>query len=401
MEHRRPEAPPLDPAALRRAAGPIGTATILPPQAYTSDEVFSWERIHFFDESWVCAGRSADLASPGDQKGLQAGHESVLLVRDETGSLNAFFNVCRHRAHELLEPGVCVNRRAVKCPYHAWVYGLDGSLRGAPRFGDIGEFDPREYPLVPVRVEEWNGWVFVNASSDAPEFSDHIGNLGELISDYGCEGLVPAARHDYVVSANWKIVTENYHECYHCSQIHPELCEVTPPDSGKDDTGVGAWVGGSMDLREQAQTMSLTGLSAAPLLPALGEEQSRQVLYYSLWPNLLISLHPDYVMTHRMEPIAAGATRVECEWLWPAEVVAGENFDPSYAVDFWDVTNKQDWHACESVQRGVSSRGFRPGPLSFWEATTHQFLELVARSYLDGRVVYRAAAELDPSRARR
>jgi Rieske 2Fe-2S family protein len=401
MENRRSSLPPLNPAALERAAAPLGSATLLPGDAYASDDVFAWERIHFFDESWVCVGRSSDLARPGDQKAIPIGDESVLLVRDADGSLNSFFNVCRHRAHELLEPGLSVNRRAVKCPYHAWAYGLDGSLRGAPRFGDVDGFEVGHYQLVQVRSVEWNGWVFVNASGDAPEFSEHIGNLDELIADYGCGGLVGAARHDYVVAANWKIITENYHECYHCSQIHPELCEVTPPDSGQDDTGQGAWVGGSMELRAHAQTMSLTGERAAPLLPGLSNEASRRVLYYSLWPNLLISLHPDYVMTHRMELLGPGRTRVECEWFWPADVVGSDGFDPSYATEFWDVTNKQDWHACESVQRGVSSRAFRPGPLSYWEGTTHQFLELVARSYLDGRVVYRTGTEPAARRAPR
>ena len=104
------------------------------------------------------------------------------------------------------------------------MYGLDGSLRGAPRFGDLEGFQVENHPLVPVRTVEWNGWVFVNASGDAPEFSEHIGDLDELIADYGCGDLVAASRHDYIVAGNWKVITENYHECYHCSQIHPELC---------------------------------------------------------------------------------------------------------------------------------------------------------------------------------
>jgi glycine betaine catabolism A len=394
--------PALDRAALERAAAPSGEATLLPAGAYTSDEVWAWEKVHFFDESWVCVGRGSDLGRAGDQKAVRTGAESVLLVRDDSGSLNAFYNVCRHRAHELLEPGSCVNRRAVKCPYHAWVYGLDGSLRGAPRFGDVPGFDTADHPLVPVRVVEWDGWVFVNASGTAPEWSDHVGLLDEMLAAYGSENLVSAAaRHEYVVQANWKIITENYHECYHCSQIHPQLCEVTPPDSGKDDDPNAAWVGGSMDLRAHAQTMSLTGESGAPVLPGLSPKAARQVLYYSLWPNLLISLHPDYVMTHRLEPLGPSQTRVECEWLWPAEVVADSSFDPTYATEFWDVTNLQDWQACESVQRGVSSRGFIPGPLSYWEGTTHQFIALVANSYLQGRVTYQTDVAPDPFRARR
>ena len=194
-------------------------------------------------------------------------------------------------------------------------------------------------------------------------FEEHAGNLEDLVRNYGCEELVVAARHDYQIVANWKILAENYHECYHCSSIHPELCEVSPPTSGGDNLEPeGAWIGGPMDLYEGVQTMSLDGKSHAPNLPRLTEGQDRTVYYFQLFPNLLISLHPDYVMTHRLRPIAPDRTAVECEWLFSKEAVEQEGFDPSYASDFWDITNRQDWHACEAVQRGVSSRGYRRGP---------------------------------------
>jgi glycine betaine catabolism A len=373
---------------LEAAAAPLGRSRTLPGTVYTSSELFRWEQDRFFEESWVCIGRSTDLTGTGDQKALRSGSEGVLLVRDEVGDLRGFYNVCRHRGHELLQAGECARRTTIQCPYHAWIYNLDGSLKGAPRFGDAPGFERRLHSLIPTRIAEWNGWIFVNASGDAPDFMQHSGDLDRLLSAYECDRLVVGARHDYVVEANWKVITENYHECYHCSNIHPELCKVTPPDSGTDDEPDGAWVGGSMVLRTHAQTMSLTGESFAPPLRGLDQDQRRQVLYYSLWPNLLISSHPDYVMTHRLEPLSADRTRVECEWLWPPEVLARDDFDGTYATEFWDITNHQDWRACESVQRGMSSRGFRPGPLSYQEGTAHKFISMVARSYLEGRVSY-------------
>jgi glycine betaine catabolism A len=380
--------PPIDRRDLEAATAPLGYSRTLPAVLYTSPELFQWEQECFFEDSWFCVGRATDVTGPGDQKAVTIGAEGVLLVRDDTGELHGFYNVCRHRGHELLGAGECVRRRTIQCPYHAWIYNLDGSLKGAPRFGDVPGFDKREHSLIPVRVAEWNGWIFVNASGNAPDFMAHCGDLDRLLGAYECARLSVGARHDYIVEANWKVITENYHECYHCSNIHPELCEVTPPDSGVDDDPDGAWVGGSMFLRTHAQTMSLSGESFAPPLSGLDESQRRQVLYYSLWPNLLISAHPDYVLTHRLEPLDAGRTRVECEWLWPPEVLAENGFDGSYATEFWDITNRQDWRACESVQRGMASRGFRPGPLSVQEGTTHKFVSMVARSYLDGRVSY-------------
>jgi glycine betaine catabolism A len=248
------------------------------------------------------------------------------------------------------------------------------------------------------RAIEWQGWLFVNVSGDAPPFEEHVGNLEDLIRDYACGELVVAARHDYGVAANWKILAENYHECYHCSSIHPELCEVSPPNSGGDNLEPeGAWIGGPMDLYEGVETMSLDGRRYAPLLPNLAEGQDRTVHYFQLFPNLLISPHPDYVMTHRMVPLAPNRTHVECEWLFSREAVGQRDFDPSYASDFWDVTNRQDWHACESVQRGVSSRGYRRGPLSPREDAVYQLITMVANGYLEGRVARPASRAPTPS----
>jgi glycine betaine catabolism A len=187
------------------------------------------------------------------------------------------------------------------------------------------------------------------------------------------------------LAANWKIVVENYHECYHCPEIHPELCLVTPPRSGRALAATGMWMGGSMDLRDDAETMSLSGRSSGAPLRGLDADERRQVLYFALFPNLLLSLHPDYVMTHRIEPLAPDRTRIECHWLFPPEARQREDFDPSYAAEFWDLTNTQDWAACESVQRGASSRGYRQAPLSELEDEVWQFLALVARGYLEGR----------------
>jgi Rieske 2Fe-2S family protein len=314
------------------------------------------------------------------------GRESALLVRDEGGNLRAFYNVCRHRGHLLAEVGESSSGRFIRCPYHAWAYGLDGSLQGAPGFGSSPGFDKGDYPLVPVRIAEWEGWLFANASGDAPPFEEHVGNLGERIGNHRPGELVTVARRSYEIGANWKILVENYHECYHCSSIHPELCKVSPPKSGEDHEARGIWFGGSMELEDHADTMSLTGESFAPRLAHLAEGQEREVYYYQLFPNLLISPHPDYVMTHRLRPLAPGRTAVECEWLFSREAVAQEGFDPSYAIEFWDLTNGQDWKACEGVQRGAASRGYRQGPLSPDESTSGKFVATVARGYLEGGV---------------
>jgi Rieske 2Fe-2S family protein len=380
---------PIEPALLEACLRPPDHARTLPAPAYVSPEVFEWERGSFFDDSWVCLGRSTDLVEPGDQRAVRVGDQAILLVRGKDGVLRGFFNTCRHRGHELLPcGGPQVNNRFIRCPYHSWAYGLDGRFKSAPNFADRDGWrrDDPDNSLVRARVEEWGGWMWVNSSGDAPPLLEHVGNLADALEPYELEALVRAEAHDYVIEANWKLIGENYHECYHCTTIHPELCQVTPPDSGTAFEPSGLVVGGTMDLMEHADTMSLDGKSHGVPFPKLDAERRRQVLYVMVFPNLLISAHPDYVMTHRLEPVSPGRTRVECQWLFPPSALERQGFDPAYAVEFWDITNRQDWSACEGVQRGAAGKGYRQGPLSEPEGNVWQFISLVARGYLEGRV---------------
>ncbi len=260
----------------------------------------------------------------------------MLLARGTDGTVRAFANTCRHRGHELLGIGEETTRRTVLCPYHAWTYDLDGTLRVAPGFREHTDFRPGEHGLVELPLESWHGFLFVNGSGDAPPFAEHVGALDDLVAPYRPERLVPLVSHDYDLDCNWKVILENYHECYHCPLIHPELCQVSPPASGDNFELDGAWVGGTMDLKDHAATMSLDGHSDGVPIPGLDGERLRTVAYLGLFPNLLLSLHPDYVMTHLVEPLAADRSHVICTWYFPPEATEQPGFDPGYAVDFWD-----------------------------------------------------------------
>jgi len=379
---------PLDELQLRKVIDDFGENLTLPSAAYTSPDVLAWEKANLWQGTWVCVGRLEELVAPRQARAVDLGDESVLLVRDEDGTLRAFSNVCRHRGHELAPVGDAIDVRLIRCPYHSWSYRLDGSLRAAPTFTQSPTFDATEFPLISLGVDVFGGWVFVDLLGSSPSLESHFGNLAGIISPYEPERLITAASHSYEVEANWKVVVENYNECYHCSTIHPELCEVTPPDSGFDHVPTGMWLGGTMDLKDHAVTMSLDGSSNGVNFRKIDDQQARQVWYLTVAPNLLLSMHPDYVMTHVLTPIAVDRTFVECAWLFPPEAFELPNFDPSYATDFWDITNREDWSACEGVQRGVRNRGYRPGPLSRWEGTVYQFLGVMARAYLgEGMVV--------------
>jgi len=308
----------------------------------------------------------------------------VLLTRHE-GRLRLLANTCRHRGHELLPEGAHADRGVVVCPYHAWSYDLAGRLLAAPGYRDVAGFDEAEHGLVELPVGEWQGWLFGHAvhpvgSTEVVPLSEHLGAAADLLAPYRLDDLRLGERHTYEVAANWKVLAENYHECYHCPQIHPELCAVTPPTSGDNYDLPGAWVGGRMDLREGMATMSLTGESDGRPIPGA---PPGVVEYLHLLPNLLVSAHPDYVMTHRLLPLAPDRTWVECSW-WFLPDPDGALPDPTYAVDFWDLTNRQDWAACESVQRGVASPHFAAGPYAPGEDAVARFVAMVAAAYEEG-----------------
>lgn len=373
---------PLNTQDLEKVVAPFGENRTLTADAYLSQDVFDWEMEHLFGSTWLCVGRGDELVAPGQIRAIDVAGEGVLLARDRDGALTAFSNVCRHRGHELAPVGEAIDARLIRCPYHSWSYRFNGDLRAAPTFTQTPNFDMSEFPLVGVAVTEYMGWVWVDLSGEAAPIESHFGNLAELATPYETNRLTTAAVHSYVVDANWKIIVENYNECYHCSSIHPELCEVTPTDSGYDHEPTGMWCGGTMTLKDHAVTMSLSGESNGINFRNIDGEMARHVWYLTVVPNLLLSIHPDYVMTHRLVPLSPDQTFIECSWLFPPEAFELEGFDPAYAVDFWDITNREDWNACENVMKGVSHKGYRPGPLSSWEGTVYQFLAVMGHLYL-------------------
>ncbi len=372
---------PLDPDDLAMALKPFGSSRMLPKAAYVDADVLAWERRHIFS-GWVCVGRASDVPAPRSMKAFDLGESGVLVVRGEDGVLRAFENACRHRGHELLPCGGTAEQRAIVCPYHAWAYDLDGSLRGAPGFQSHGDFDRSEFSLFAMPAQEWHGWLFVDPSRSAGPFAAHVGELEDIVTRYDGETLRTLVTHTYDVAANWKVIVENYQECYHCSMIHPELCRVSPPTSGENIAPAsGSWVGGWMELREGAVTMSLDGKSSGAVMARLDEEEQHTVMYVAVLPNLLMSLHPDYVMSHLLTPITPDLTRISCSWGFPPDAIEADGFDPAYAVDFWDLTNRQDWSACEAVQRGIKAPSYVPGPLAPAEDGVYQFVSLIARLY--------------------
>jgi Rieske 2Fe-2S family protein len=373
---------------------PVDEAHLLPPRVFHDPAVFAFEQERWFARTWLCVGREEDVAEPGTYLLVRVSGESVVVLRDRTDSVRAFHNVCRHRGSTLLDEPAdgAVTGKVVRiqCPYHAWIYDLDGSLKRAPHTEDIHDFALDDQGLVPVRLETWAGFLFVNLDPDAAPLNGYLDDLPASVAHYPISSLRRARRIDYEVSANWKVIGENYSECLHCPGVHPQLNRLSPYDRGWNLESRGPWAGGWMELIDAADTMSVDGGShGRPALEGIGEENLRRVYYIVVWPNMLISLHPDYVMTHQVWPVDAERSHVICEWLFDPRTMAAPGFDPSDAVDFWDLTNRQDWAVCERQQEGTRSRAYVPGRYSLMEDMVHAFDLMAADRYADDGVTTR------------
>ena len=319
---------------------------------------------------WFCAVRSADLAAPGAFRKVQVGRESVLIVRGRDGALNAFLNICRHRGATLCTEESGQVKRHLRCPYHAWTYGLDGKLVAAPNLGALTDetgarIDRTEYGLVPVALREWLGYAWVCLAADAPSFEAEVigavtGRLGdaEAIEHYRIEELSVGRRVVYDVAANWKLIVENFMECYHCATIHPELTEVLPEFA--DGLAAQYYVGHGAEFGSEVEGFTVDGSAGFDTIPGVTAEQDRRYYAVTVRPTVFINLVPDHVIFHRMYPMSADRTVVECDWLYLPDVVE-QGRDVERSVELFHRVNQQDFEACERTQPAMSSRAYRNG----------------------------------------
>jgi glycine betaine catabolism A len=461
-------------------------------------------------DGWVAAAEESAVADPGSFVLADVDDESIVIVRGRDGVLRGFYNVCQHRGTAVTEER-CGKAVRFQCPYHAWIYDLDGRLIRAKHTEDLDEFSFERYSLRQVsvqvldgsvlvclgppaqppdatepplltqdevnairrpyraaflppgrayhdraiyefeqqdwwrrdwvcvgreeeapepgttfrvpfdddelvvsrwddgvlramtarepespRVETWQGFVFVSFDPSKPPLVEWLDDLAGHLARFDFSALRAAHRIEYDVDANWKLIAENYSECYHCPGVHPQLNRLTPYDLGGDFDTNGPWQGGWMELAGDAETMALHGGQRAgrPALPGMTEQDERRIVYYLVWPLTFLSLHPDYVLVHRLQPAGPGRTRIVCEWLFEPSTIARDDFDPTDAIEFWDMTNRQDWHVCELQQAGTASRSWHAGRYSNQEPSVHAFDLMVADRYVaDGIVSHRTVRE--------
>ena len=339
-------------------------ARTMPRDYYASPAIFVREREAIFARHWICVGRERDFAEPGAYRLADVAGESLIVVRDRDGDIRAHYNVCRHRGTRLCTEARGTLSETIQCPYHAWTYRLDGRLIGAPHMAGTPEFALAEYPLHSAAIGRWEGFVFVNLALSPEPLEQAFAPLSGRFARFNLPELLSVRRIEYLVQANWKLILQNYSECLHCPTIHPELTTKLPYASGANDLTEGPFLGGYMEIKAPHQSATMSGRACAIPLGDLPDEDRNRAYYYTLFPNMMLSLHPDYAVYYMVAPKSECASVVVCEWMVNAEAPSRPGYNIADAEEFWDRTNRQDWHICEQSQLGVMSRVYEPGPYS-------------------------------------
>ena len=379
----------------------------LPQEFYVEPEVFEEDLRRVFYKNWLFAGHACEIPEPGDYFLLPVGAEELIVLRDKEGAVRAHFNVCRHRGSRILTKERGCSRSLV-CPYHQWVYALDGGLTNARLMGE--GFDADEYRLRPAAVRELAGLVFVCLSPDesTPDFDAVFEAVEPQLRPHGLEGAKVAARDSYEVRANWKVLVENNRECYHCRVSHPEFCmsnyDLGLPGDSRSDEGYDSTLereykrwrslglspkevsfpnGSShrvsrLPLKEGFLTESLDGNLVAPLMGELTDPNVGSLRLITV-PNFWGHANCDYAMTTRLLPIGPELTRVEVSFLVREDAVEGVDYDPDRVAAVWRATSEQDWELCENNHAGIRSVAYEPGPFS---KITESSVEMFVRWYL-------------------
>jgi glycine betaine catabolism A len=348
------------------ALPPGGSLLPTPPgRSYTDPARFAREQEAIFEGLWFCAVRAADIPRSGQFLVVPVGGESVLVVRQRDGGLRAFLNVCRHRGARLCVEEAGQVKRTLRCGYHAWAYDLSGRLAAAPNLARMPDIDRDRYGLIQVALREWLGYAWVCLADEPPSFTEtviasvaeRLGSPG-AIERYRVADLALGQRITYDVAANWKLIVENFMECYHCAAIHPELTGVLPEFTA----GLAAqyYVGHGALFAPGASGFTVDGSGGFATLPEVTPDQDRRYFAVTVRPQVFINLVPDHVIVHRMFPLAPDRTTVVCDWLFAPQVV-GSGQDVSSSVELFDRVNRQDFEACERTQLSMSSRAYRHG----------------------------------------
>ncbi len=347
----------------------------LPSSWYFDPQQYQHELDRIFHRNWIYLCHQSTFTAPRCYRSFNIGNQGILLVRDENNEIRGYHNTCRHRGSQLCtEPEGRFASRLIQCPYHQWAYSLDGRLMATSSHSQAPDFKREDYPLFPVLVKVWRGSVFVSLSDDPPDLFEGFSRESDRTENWPMDQLVVGHRWEKRMQCNWKVFWENFNECLHCPNIHPELCEIVPifgrrisqprdhPDwKANRDNPDPKYKGG---LRAGAKTWSFTGAALDRTISGLTEEEvERGQSYFVCLPSVYIAAHVDYMRTVRILPLGPEQTELSVEWLFEAETLEQAKSDIKNITEFGKLVMMQDTEASELNQRGLRSNRFERGVL--------------------------------------
>jgi phenylpropionate dioxygenase-like ring-hydroxylating dioxygenase large terminal subunit len=355
-------------AATRR---PALEAETLVPETYTSPDFYRREVERIFLRHWNFMGRADQVPNPGDYFAVELAGVPLIVVRDQQGAVRAFANSCRHRGTQLVEgEGHC---RAFKCPYHSWVYGLDGALIGTPEMDRTAGFDPAAYGLVPIKLETWGGFLFVNFDPASRPLAEHLGDLPEKLASYRLEDMVVTRRRVWEIGCNWKLFVENAMEEFHIPTVHRQTIQKnTPADTHAPETPRGQY---AVLYSQHEGTMALLkGDTGFPRIASLQGRPAGGTYFVMVYPSTMFGFTTDCCWYLELRPQGPDRTTLVHGACFPRTTAARADFAevvPRY-YKRWDTTAAEDIKASEWQHRGLSSPLSRPGRFSYREVLVHE-----------------------------
>lgn len=369
---------------------------------YVRDDVYRTEINRIWRQGWLFAAHACEIPHPGDYQLFEMDGDSIILLRNDDGSIKAFHNVCRHRG-TLLCRNTTGHLGSIVCPYHQWVYSRNGDLKSCR---GMHEIDKSEYGLASIHVHNIEGMVYINFADEPSPIDGAIARMTPLLRPQGLNDAKVAKQVDYEIDANWKIVWENNRECYHCNVNHPQYIKANWDHYNEDDTSPGIaekiaaatqrseekWQDAGLAITHKQAGMtcfpdaknniwysanrtplvdgwvseSMDGKQVAPLMgkytePDVGTLRARTL------PNMWNHSSCDHAVTTRLLPLSREKTQARVTWLVHKDAEEGRDYQLEKIMPFWQLTSEQDWELCADAQRGVSSTGYRPGPLSAYK----------------------------------
>ena len=348
-----------------------GMGKSFPNRWHYDPEHYQRELEVFWYSMWINVCRSDEVASPRDYRTVRLGEQDIVVTRDLKGNLRAFHNTCRHRGSILCtETQGRFEGGSIVCPYHAWTYSLEGDLIATPHQLESADFEMKDYSLYTVAIGEWGGFVFINLAGDKAEpLEKALGNAPAQFKNYHPEELKVGFRYVKEIQANWKLWFENYSECFHCPQVHPELISIVPIYSKGLDTvqqdpewkpsgGETLMLSGGSDIIPGGRTWTMDGQLSGPAFSDLTEDELNSTIRgVQLRPNFFFTAHPDYVHTQQMIPTSPTTVQLTWDYLFEPSTMERDGFDAKRAYELWHVTNLQDAQNVEWQQAGILGGG--------------------------------------------